>query len=155
MQPDVGFYFDAMSAPLDTASMQYWSDDRFQTIATLLETISAEWERNSEQAGIDLNTLGPMLADVQTSHPTDSNVNTLVLFYVALQVVLSCPWYAPSNVPPAPTAVPPTARLTVFDVAGTAALAVIPAELGDSLHSRTAKTSRLAQLTKPNLITIK
>jgi hypothetical protein len=155
MQPDVGFYFDAMSAPLDAASMQYRSDDRFQTIATLLETISAEREWNSEQAGIDLNTLGPMLADVQASHPTDSNVNSLVLFYVALQGVLSGPWYTPSHVPPAPTAVPPTARLTVFDVAGTAALAVLTAGRAGSPTTWTAPSWRLAQLTKPSLITIK
>ena len=154
-QPDVGFYFDAMSAPLDTASMRYRSDDRFQTIATLLETISAEWDWNSEQTGIDLNALGPMLADVQASHPTDSNVNSLVLFYVALQGVLSGPWYTPSDVPPAPTAVPPTARLTVFDVAGTAALAVLTAGRAGSPTTRTAPSWRLAQLTNPNLITIK
>jgi hypothetical protein len=98
MQPDIGFYFDAMSTPLDTVSMQYRADGRFETIATLVETISEEWQRNNEQAAIDLDTLGPMLAEVQSTHPTDSNVDSLVLFYLALQDVRKDPWYTGSSI---------------------------------------------------------
>ena len=96
--------------------------------------------------------IDPMQPDVQAGHPTDSNVNTLVLFYVALQGVLSGPRYTPSHVPPAPTTVPPTPRLTVFDVAGTAALAVLTAGRTGSPTTRTAPSWRLAQLTNPSLI---
>jgi hypothetical protein len=155
MQPDIGFYFDAMSTPLDTVSMQYRADGRFETIATLVETISEEWQRNNEQAAIDLDTLGPMLAEVQSTHPTDSNVDSLVLFYLALQDVRKGPWYTPSKVPPTRKAVPPTAKLTVFDVAGTAALSVLTAGRAGSPTTSTAPGWGLAQLTNSSLVAIK
>src|SRR5271170_3581739 len=155
MQPDIGFYFDAMSTPLNTVSMQYRSDGRFEAIATLVETISEEWKWNNEQAGIDLETLGPLLAEVQSSHPTDSNVNTLVLFYLALLAVRNGPWYTPAKVPPAPKAVPPIAKLTVYDVAGTSALAVLTAGRAGSPTTSTAPAWGLAQKIKSSPITIK
>ncbi len=154
-QPDLGFYFDAISTPLSTVSRQYHSDGRFEAIATLVESISEEWQWNNEQAVTDLDRLGPMLAEVQSSHPTDSNVNTVVLFYLALLDVRNGPWYTPSKVPPTPKAVPPPAKLTVFDVAGTSALAVLTAGRAGSPTTSTAPAWKLAQLTKPSLVRVK
>jgi len=99
MPPDIGFYFDAMAAPLDDASTQYNTDDRFQAIATLLATISAEWTGDDARTSSDLSTLGQTLADVQQSHPTDSNVASLEQLYVALQGVRSGPSSTPSKPP--------------------------------------------------------
>jgi hypothetical protein len=161
--PDIGFFFDAMSAPLDKASMLYEKDDRFRAIAVLLETISAEWTRDNARTGIDLDRLGQTLADVQQNHPGDANVNSLVRFYLALTGVRSGPWYAPSPAPPAPTAAPPTPRrltatptatLTVFDVAGTSALSVLTGGRAGAPTSQTVPAWGLATLTDPNLITI-
>ena len=156
MPPDIGFYFDAMAAPLDDASTQYNTDDRFQAIATLLATISAEWTGDDARTSSDLSTLGQTLADVQQSHPTDSNVASLEQLYVALQGVRSGPSSTPSKPPlavPAPPT-PPTAKSTVFDVAGMSAKSV--ATLG--LAHPTAQTPpswKLANLVDQNLITIK
>jgi hypothetical protein len=154
MQPNIGFFFDAMSAPLAEASMQDEADDRFQSIAALVQTISAEWMQDDARTDIGLDALGRALADVQQSHPTDSNVTSLVQFYVALQGVRSGPWYSPGKPPPAPAAARPTAKLTVFDVAGTSAASVFTAGQAPTT-AQTPPAWNLANLIDPNLITIK
>jgi hypothetical protein len=127
IQPDIGFFFDAMSVPLSEASTQYEVDGRFPEIASLVETISAEWPRDDARTGINLDTLGRTLAGVQQSHPTDSNVTSLVQFYVGLQTFRSGPWYSPGKPPPAPAAARTGTKLTVFDVAGTSLASVLTA----------------------------
>jgi len=154
MQPDIGFYLDAMSGPLAAASQDV-SDDRFQSIAALMQTISAEWTQDDASTGTDLDTLGRALADVQESHPTDWNVTSLVQFYLALQGVRSGPWYTPIKPPLAPAAALPTAKLTVFDVSGTSALSVLTAGRAGTSTAQTVPSWKLATLTNPSLITIK
>jgi hypothetical protein len=151
--PEIGFYFDAMSAPLADASTQYQDDDRFQTIATLLPTISAEWTEDNAQTGRDLDTLGQTLTDLQQSHPADSNVTSLVRFYVALEGVRSDPQYSPGKPPMAPAVVPSTAKLTVFDVAGTSAASVLTAG-GAPTTAQTPPSWNLANMVNKNLITV-
>ncbi len=122
MPPEIGFYFDAMSAPLADASTQYKDDDRFQTIATLLSTISAEWAGDPAQTSSDLDTLGQTLLEVRLSHPIDANVTSLERLYLALQAVRSGLSSTPSE---SPMTVPSTAKLTVFDVSGTSGQSVL------------------------------
>ena len=153
IQPDIGFFFDAMSVPLSEASTQYEGDDRFREMASLVETISAEWTRDNTRTGIDLDALGLQLADVLQSHPTDSNVTSLVQFYVGLQGVRSGPWYSRSKPPAAPAAALPTAKLTVFDVGGTSAASVFTAgQAGPT--AQTPPAWNLRNMVNPNLITI-
>jgi len=154
MQPGIGFYLDAMSGPLAAASTHYPSDDRFHSIAALVETIAAEWTGDNAQTGTDLDTLGQSLLDVQQSHPTDSNVTSLLRFYVALQGVRSNPQYSPGKAPMAPAAVPSTAKLTVFDVAGTSAASVFTAG-GAPTTAQTPPSWNLANMVNKSLITVK
>jgi hypothetical protein len=151
--PEIGFYFDAMSGPLADASAQYNTDDRFQTIATLLATISAEWTADPAQTSSDLDTLGQTLTEVQLSHPTDSNVASLEQLYLALQGVRSGLSSTPSA---SPMAVPAPAKLTVFDVAGTSVKSVLSFGL-DHPTAQTPPSWNLANLanSNPTLITIK
>ncbi len=154
LPPEIGFYFDAMSPPLADASTQYNTDDRFQTIATLLATISAEWTGDPARTSSDFDALGQTLTDVQQSHPTDSNVISLMQFYVALQGVRSDPHYAPGKPPPAPHLVPAGTKLTVFDVAGTSAASVITAG-GVPTTAQTPPSWNLANMVNTSLITVK
>jgi hypothetical protein len=155
MQSDIGFYLDAMSGPLDAATTQYEADDRFHTIATLVETVSAEWTQDDAQTGSDLDTLGQSLLDVQQSHRTDSNVNSLVEFYLSLQGLRSGPSHIPTKPPLAVPATQSTAKLTVFDVSGTSALAVLTAGRVGSSTAQTVPSWNLATSTNPSLIAIK
>ena len=153
MPPEIGFYFDAMSAPLADASTQYNTDDRFQTIATLLATISAEWTGDPAQTSSDLDTLGQTLSEVRLSHPIDSNVTSLEQLYLALQGVRSGLSSTPSE---SPMAVPAPAKLTVFDVSGTSVKSVLSFGL-DHPTAQTPPSWNLANLANlnPTLITIK
>jgi hypothetical protein len=154
IQPDVGFYVEAMCAPLKAASTHYRSDDRFQAITSLLDSISAESKQNDVQAG-DLGTLGQRLAEVQSSYPSDSNINSSLQFFLALRGVLGGLWSVPVPPAPPPTAAAPTTRLTVFDVAGTSALAVATSGQLGSPTAQTPPAWNLAGLLHNNpLITI-
>jgi hypothetical protein len=152
MPPDIGFFFDAMSGPLAAAS-QGDADDRLQSVAALVQTISTEWTQDDARTDIDLDTLGRALADVQQSHPTDSNVTSLVQFYVGLQTVRSGPWYSPGKPPLAPAAAQQSAKLTVFDVSGTSAASVFTAG-GVPTTAQTPPSWNLAKMVSAD-ITVK
>ena len=153
MPPDIGFFFDAMSGPLAAAS-QDDADDRIQSIAALVQSISAEWTQDDARNDDGIDALGRALADVQQSHPTDSNVTSLVQFYVALQTVRSGPWFSPGKPPAATALAQTTAKLTVFDVAGTSMASVFTAGAVPTT-AQTPPSWNLANMVNKSLITVK
>ena len=153
MPPDIGFFFDAMSGPLAAAS-QDDADDRIQSIAALVQSISAEWAQDDARNDDGIDALGRALADVQQSHPTDPNVTSLVQFYVALQTVRSGPWFSPGKPPPATALAQTTAKLTVFDVAGTSMASVFTAGAVPTT-AQTPPSWNLANMVNKSLITVK